>query len=375
MIRYTHGNLLEAGTEALVNTVNTVGVSGKGIALMFKESYPANFKAYQAASKSGCLSPGGLFITERHDMLGPHFIVNFATKNHWRHPSRLEWIRLGLASLRDEIRRLGIRSIAIPPLGAGNGGLDWSDVRSLIAESLADVDCEVLVYEPTPTYQSLVKRDGVEKLTPARALMAEMIRRYEVLGFDCSILEAQKLAWFLSGAVRRLGLPDLIAGDFVANRYGPYSDRVRHLLNSLDGSYLTCERRVADARPFDAIRFRHDRSDRIGAYLTSSEASPYRAAADAVSETIDGFQSPHALELLATVDWLNRQADVALRTDDMITAIAAWPGPEGAAERKARIFTRLHVEAAVEHLRRGGAEAAQAREPAFGSRSDSSLDD
>ncbi|MGH7155343.1 MAG: type II toxin-antitoxin system antitoxin DNA ADP-ribosyl glycohydrolase DarG, partial [Acetobacteraceae bacterium] len=237
------------------------------------------------------------------------------------------------------------------PLGAGNGGLDWDDVKPLIAASLAGLDCEITVYEPTHAYQNVVKRHGVEKLTPARALMAEMIRRYEVLGFDCSILEAQKLAWFLSGAIQRSNLENPIAGDFAPDRYGPYSDRIRHLLDSLDGSYLTCERRVVDARPFDPIRFRHDRRDEISAYLTSPEASPYRPALDSATDVIDGFQSPHGLELLATVDWLNRRSDVPLEADPMMTAMASWPGPAGAAERKARIFTPHHVEVAVEHPR------------------------
>jgi O-acetyl-ADP-ribose deacetylase (regulator of RNase III) len=350
MIRFVQGNLLAADAEALVNTVNTVGISGKGIALMFKESYPENFRAYEDASKAGEIAPGGLFITERHDMLGPRFIINFATKKHWRNPSRLEWIEEGLAALRREIEARAIRSIAIPPLGAGNGGLDWGDVKPLITAALSDLDCDVIVYEPTGAYQNVVKRHGVEKLTPARALMAEMIRRYEVLGFDCSILEAQKLAWFLAVSIQRLNLVNPIADDFAANRYGPYSDRIRHLLDSLDGSYLTCERRVADARPFDPIRFRHDRQDRISAYLTSPEASLYRPALDRASEVIDGFQSPHGLELLATADWLHRKSGVALATDAMIAAIANWPGPEGAAERKARIFSRRHVEVAVAHL-------------------------
>ncbi len=350
MLRYTQGNLLEADAEALVNTVNTVGISGKGIALMFKERYPDNFRAYAAACKVGQLAPGGLLVTERHDMLGPRFIINFATKKHWRHPSRLEWIRQGLVALREEIAARGIRSIAIPPLGAGNGGLDWDDVKPLIADALTGADCEVIIHEPTPIYRNVVKRHGVEKLTPARALMAEMVRRYEVLGFDCSMLEAQKLAWFLTGAIARCGLPDPIAAEFVPDRYGPYSDRVRHLLDSLDGSYLTCERRVADARPFDPIRFRHDRQDRIGAYLTSPEADLYRHALDRATEIVDGFQSPHGLELLATVDWLNRKAGVPLDVNGMMAAIASWPGPPGAAERKARIFTRRHVDVAVGHM-------------------------
>jgi O-acetyl-ADP-ribose deacetylase (regulator of RNase III) len=351
MIRYTQGNLLTADVEAVVNTVNTVGVSGKGIALMFKEAYPENFRAYEAASKAGKIDAGGLFITERHDMLGPRYIINFATKKHWRQPSRLEWIASGLSLLKKEIADRAIRSIAVPPLGAGNGGLDWSAVKPLISATLDDLDCEVIVYEPTHAYQNVVKRNGVEKLTPARALIAEMIRRYEVQGFDCSMLEAQKLAWFLRGAFRRLALPNPLADDFVAQRYGPYSDSLRHLLDSLDGSYLTCERRVADARPFDPIRFRHDRRDRIAAYLTTPEARSFRPALESASEVIDGFESPHGLELLATIDWLNQEGDVELETDAMIAAIAAWPGPAGAAERKSKTFTRHHIQAAVGHLR------------------------
>lgn len=352
MIDYRQGNLLDTEAEALVNTVNTVGVSGKGIALMFKEAFPDNFRAYEAASKAGAIEPGGLFITERHDMLGPRWIINFATKKHWRHPSRLEWIERGLATLRHEIAARGIRSIAIPPLGAGNGGLDWTDVKPLIADALAGLDCEVIVFEPTTTYQNVVKRHGVEKLTPARALMAEMIRRYEVLGFDCSILEAQKLAWFLAGAMRRIGLANPITDDFAANRYGPYSDRVRHLLDSLDGSYLTCERRVADADPFDPIRFRHERRDDVAMYMTTPDASPYRPALDHASAVIEGFQSPHGLELLATIDWLRREAATEMAAAPMQAAIAAWPGPDGAAARKARIFTSEQVGIAIEHLLR-----------------------
>ena len=129
MIRYTQGNLINSQADALVNTVNTVGVSGKGVALMFKEAFPANFRAYAAECKAGRMAPGGLFVTERAGMLAPQFIVNFATKDHWRSPSRLEWIESGLATLRREIVSRAIRSIAIPPLGAGNGGLDWEDVK------------------------------------------------------------------------------------------------------------------------------------------------------------------------------------------------------------------------------------------------------
>jgi O-acetyl-ADP-ribose deacetylase (regulator of RNase III) len=150
VIRYTTGNLLESGAEALVNAVNTVGVSGKRIALTFRQAYPDNFRAYEAAAKAGRVAVGEMFMTERLDRVRPRFIVNFPTKQHWRHPSRLEWIDDGLAALRREIAARGIRSIAIPPLGAGNGGLDWADVRPLIERALANVDADIMVFEPLP---------------------------------------------------------------------------------------------------------------------------------------------------------------------------------------------------------------------------------
>jgi hypothetical protein len=178
-----------------------------------------------------------------------------------------------------------------------------------------------------------------------------MIRRYEILGFECSILEAQKLAWFLSGAMWHAGGPGPLADDFVANRYGPYSDKIRHLLDSLDGSYLTCEKRVADARPLDPIRFRYDRQDRIAVYLTTPEARAYRPALEAATAIIDGFQSPYGLELLATIDWLHREVRTPMEVAPMMAAIARWPGPQGSAERKAQVFSERHVGIAIEHLR------------------------
>lgn len=351
MIRFTQGNLLESGAEALVNTVNTVGISGKGIALMFKDAFPQNFRAYQAACKAGQLAPGGLFITERQDMLGPRLIINFATKQHWRHPSQLAWVAAGLKTLRYEIEARGIKSVAIPPLGAGNGGLSWTNVKPLIKDALAGLDCDILVYEPAAAYQNVVKRHGVEKLTPARALMVEMIRRYAILGFECSVLEAQKLAWFLCRATGVLGLNNPIGDDFVAHRYGPYSDAVRHLMDSLDGSYIACDTRIADANPFDTLRLNEARRDHVSAYLTAPEAGIFRPALEWASAMIDGFQSPYGMELLSTIDWLNAREAVPLELPAMMAAIPKWPGPEGAGARKTKIFPERDVGIAIGHLK------------------------
>ena len=209
MIRYTQGNLLEAPAEALINTVNTVGVMGKGIALMFREAFPDNTSAYEAACKTGQLRVGRMFVSQTHDLLGHKWIINFPTKQHWRHPSKLEWVRDGLKDLVRVIRENHIQSVAVPPLGCGNGGLEWSQVRGEIESALSELqDVEILIYEPTNSYQNAPKRSGVKELTPARALIAELVRRYAVLGIECTNLEVQKLVWFLHRVISQLGLPD-----------------------------------------------------------------------------------------------------------------------------------------------------------------------
>ena len=197
MITFTKGNLLEANVDALVNTVNTVGVMGRGVALMFKEAFPENFEAYAAACKNKEMQLGRMFVTEQLDLLGPKWIINFPTKGHWRYPSKLEWIEDGLKDLKRVIDEKNIRSIVIPPLGSGNGTLNWNEVRELIEGVLSDlIDTEVIVYEPTGKYQNVVKRKGVQQLTPPRALIAKLVRQYWMLGIECSILEIQKLAYF-----------------------------------------------------------------------------------------------------------------------------------------------------------------------------------
>jgi O-acetyl-ADP-ribose deacetylase (regulator of RNase III) len=350
MIRYTTGNLLETDADALVNTVNTVGVMGKGIALMFKEAFPENFKDYEAACKRGEVEVGKMFVTHRSDMYGPKWIINFPTKKHWRNPSQLQWIAEGLNDLRALIEREGIKSIALPPLGAGNGGLEWAVVKPIIEAALSGLDgVEIVVFEPTAKYQNVAKRAGVEKLTPSRALVAEIVRRYWVLGIECTLLEVQKLAWFIETSVKDLGLDDPLRLEFKAHRFGPYADKLRHVLDNLDGSYLHCHKRISDAGPLDVIWFEDSKREFLEAYFTSPDAKVYKPALEATARIIDGFESPLGMELLATVDWLRRNG-VEPKLDEMIKAIHAWPGGEGSAQRKAKIFDERLVSMALERL-------------------------
>jgi O-acetyl-ADP-ribose deacetylase (regulator of RNase III) len=350
MLKFTQGNLLEARAEALVNTVNTVGVMGKGIALMFKERFPENFRHYAAACKAGEVRTGKMFVTEASELDGPRWIINFPTKQHWRADSRIEWIVEGLRDLRRVIEENQIKSVAIPPLGSGNGGLAWPDVRKEIEKALGTLAADIVVYEPTQKYQNVAKRAGVEKLTPARALIAELVRRYWVMGTECSLLEIQKLAWFLERTVEQL-LPDdnPLRLQFVAHKYGPYANRLDHLLESLDGSYLHCEKRISDASPSDVIWFDDDRRDYVQAYLRS-EAKDYVPALEATAALIDGFESPYGMELLATVDWLMTREGVEPSVAALRAGLRQWRGGAGAAARKDRLFDDRVLGIALERL-------------------------
>ncbi len=350
MITFTQGNLLESRAEALVNTVNTVGVMGKGIALMFKERFDENFRRYAAACKAEEVQTGKMFVTPVHELDGPRWIVNFPTKQHWRAPSRMEWVVDGLQDLRRFLIKQQVKSIAIPPLGAGNGGLEWAEVREQIERALGDLDIDILVFEPTKQYQNVAKRAGVEKLTPARALIAELVRRYWVLGMECSLLEIQKLAWFLERAIECYNPDDNPLNlQFTPHKYGPYANRLDHLLNNLDGSYLHSEKRISDADPLDVIWFDDERKAVVQTYL-KSEAKAYTQALESTAALIDGFESPFGMELLATVDWLLAREGVAPTVPALREGLRHWGGGPDAAARKDRLFDDRALGIALERL-------------------------
>lgn len=143
------GNIFAAGTEGVVNPVNCVGTMGKGLALHFKRAYPENFKAYKAACDEKEVVPGKMFVFERDIFFTPECIINFPTKRHWRDDSRIEDIESGLEDLIKVVRSQSLRSIAIPPLGCGLGGLHWADVRPLIVKAFeACPGVEVWLFEP-----------------------------------------------------------------------------------------------------------------------------------------------------------------------------------------------------------------------------------
>lgn len=351
MVEFVKGNLLEAKVDALVNTVNEVGVMGKGVALQFREAFPQSSREYMEAARRKQIRVGHVLATRNESLSGPQWIIHFPTKKHWRQPSRLEWVRDGLRDLVRIVKENGISSIALPPLGCGNGGLNWQSVRHEIEASFQGVDdVQVIVYEPSDAYQTAPKVRGVEKLTPARALVAELVRRYSILGLVCTNLEAHKLAWFLQRSIAACGVKNPLHLRFAADKYGPYADQLRHLLDTLDGSYLHCAKRLSDAGPLEPIYFDDARRAELARYLDGDEVQPYRPALEATSRVIDGFESPLGMELLATVDWLMHEMDCEPSVEAVRSALGAWPGGAEAGERKSRLFDDRMLEMALDRL-------------------------
>ncbi|WP_244406181.1 type II toxin-antitoxin system antitoxin DNA ADP-ribosyl glycohydrolase DarG [Methylocella silvestris] len=217
MIEFITGDILRADVEALVNTVNCVGIMGRGIALQFKNDFPENFKAYEAACKREEVQPGEMFVFETRTMTNPKFIINFPTKRHWRGKSRMEDIDSGLKALVEEIRVRGIRSIAIPPLGSGLGGLNWADVRPRIVEALRSLnDLKVMVFEPNSAPVA-TKSCDVPNMTAGRAALVVLMHRYlgGLMDPFVTLIEVQKLMYFMQEAGEPLRL------NYIKHHYGP----------------------------------------------------------------------------------------------------------------------------------------------------------
>ena len=316
MIKYKTGDILAEDAEALVNTVNCVGVMGRGIALQFKRAFPENFKAYAARCKHGEMQPGQVFVFETGQLTHPHYIINFPTKRHWRGKSRLEDIDSGLASLATEIRARGIRSIAIPPLGSGLGGLDWSEVRRRVQAALEKFDdVKIVVFEPGrgPVDKGVNRSREVPKMTAGRAALIGLMDNYLRVLLDpfITLLEVHKLMYFMQIAGEPLRLR------FAKGPYGPYADNLRHVLHAIEGHFVSGYADGGDA-PHKELELVPGALEDARTFLETAPQT--HARFERVSALVEGFESAFGLELLATVHWVVREerastfAEVAERT-------------------------------------------------------------
>jgi O-acetyl-ADP-ribose deacetylase (regulator of RNase III)/uncharacterized protein YwgA len=334
MIRYTQGDILNADVEALINTVNTVGVMGKGIALAFKKAFPNNYKIYKKACDNKEFDIGNLLITQT-GQLTPKLIINFPTKQHWRGRSQIKFIEIGMKKLTEEIKKNQIKSIAIPPLGCGNGGLSWKIVKPLILKELEGItdEVDILIYEPGFNNQIIPSKKNIE-LTPARAMLLCALKNYQVLGYSTNLLVAQKVAYFL----QRLGEP--LNLEYEKGYYGPYSSRLQHLLKYLNGYYLKFNHE--ETKPGTLISLNN--FDRVINYIPNNLNSEQKARLAKLQELIEGFESPYGLELLATVDFLSKRESIE-DSDKIILEIGKWT------RRKKNLMKPFHIKVAHQRLK------------------------
>ncbi|MCX6152585.1 MAG: macro domain-containing protein [Candidatus Kapabacteria bacterium] len=336
MIKYTTGNIIRCETEAIVNTVNTQGVMGKGIALAFKEAFPLNFKQYEIACKEGTIDIGKLFLTETGELY-PKYIINFPTKKHWRFPSKYEYIESGLNDLIRIIKEKGIKSISIPPLGAGNGRLDWIKVKIMIQKYLQSLseEIEIVVFEPIATFDKpdkIVKEVG---LTDARAIFIYILWNYQILGDQINLLVAQKIAYFMQKFGENLNL------DFEKGIYGPYSNRLNHLLKHINGTYIEFDER--NNSPATDITINQKKFEEVIDYYQNRISIDKKNRVEKVLCFIDGFESAYGLELLATIDFIIEKT--GKNTPEGIQEeICNWT------KRKKELMKPTHIKVALSRL-------------------------
>ena len=319
MIEYKNGDIFAEDVEAIVNSVNCVGVMGRGIALQFKNTFPANFKAYAEACKRHEVRPGRMFVFESDHLTNPRYIINFPTKRHWRGKSRIEDIESGLEALASEIRERNIRSIAIPPLGTNLGGLRWTDVYPRIEAALQHIDnLKVTVFLPgsAPADGRPNRSTDIPKMTPAPATLASLMHRYlnGVLDPFVTLLELHKLMYFMQLAGEPLRL------DFQKGPYGPYAERLRHVLRPIEGHLVSGYKDGGDA-PGKQLELIPGAIEDANSFLSQHPETMRRL--DRVSELVEGFESSFGLELLATVHWVSAEYPSAAE-DEIVHHIYGW---------------------------------------------------
>ena len=329
------GDLLKEKVDALVNTVNCVGIMGKGIALQFKMAYPENFKAYKKACDHGEVIIGKMFITETQGLFQPKYVINFPTKKHWREKSNIDYIEQGLDDLVKQIERLNIKSIALPPLGCGYGGLNWETVKRSITsklEHLENVEIKLFAPSKSPLPEKLQINTEKPNMTPGRAALLGLIKNYKQIGYQVTMLEVQKLMYFLQIAGEPLRLK------FTKYKYGPFSNQIHHVLQRMEGHFI---KGYGDRSGQIQISLLPEGGEEAEKFLSKNYETQRRF--QKVLDLIEGFETPYGLELLATVHWTIDQEKIST-FDEIVKSIQNWN------PRKKTLFGRKHIEVAKDRL-------------------------
>lgn len=332
------GNMFSESAEALVNTVNCVGVMGRGVALQFKKRFPENFKAYEKACARKEVVPGKMFVFET-GALFPRIIINFPTKRHWRQGSRMEDIDTGLADLVRVLREYRVSSVAVPPLGCGLGGLDWNVVRPKIEAALDSIPgLSSVLFEPSATPAAVVAGKA-PNMTPGRAALIALVRRYlsGLLSPFITLLEIQKLLYFLQESGEPLRL------NYTKQTYGPYAENLRHVLRAIEGHWLSGYADGGDA-PAKELTLLPGAAELANKFLANQPDTQERI--ERVARLVDGYEDSFGMELLATVHWVAAK-EGARTPEETVALVHGWN------ERK-RQFSERQIEKARTRLSEQG---------------------
>jgi O-acetyl-ADP-ribose deacetylase (regulator of RNase III) len=343
MIEFGDGNLLLSDTEALVNTVNTVGVMGKGVALQFKQAFPENYKAYRRACDGGEVRLGRMHVWDS-GTLGPRrYIINFPTKGHWRTASRIEDIDAGLDDLVRVVRELDIQSIAVPALGCGNGGLDWQDVLPRIEAALSALSVRAVVFPPkgAPVASSMLVATPRPGMSFGRAALlaavggyarAALHEQFELVKPGASLLEIQKLMYLVQEAGQPLKLT------FAKAKYGPYAENLNHVLQTLEGHYIRgYGDRSRSVLALDPVEVLPGAEEEALGWLEANRPDVKRTV-ERVLALVSGWENAYGMELLGTVHFAAcHDESVMSDVDRAVDYIRSWN------QRKASTFPHKHV--------------------------------
>lgn len=335
MIEYKNGDILREDVEAIVNTVNCVGIMGRGLALQFKNKFPQNFKEYQLACTNKEVQLGKMFVHQTGQLINPKYIINFPTKGHWKQNSKIEDISNGLDDLITIIEKYSIKSIAIPPLGSGLGGLDWNQVKKLIEEKLKNINCTVILFEPLEQKIEKSITKEIPKMTAGRAALIGLMDRYLKGLMDpfISLIEVHKLMYFMQESGEELRLK------YKKAQFGPYADNLRHVLNTIEGHFISGYEDGGDA-PTKQLKLIPKAVEDAKNYLTNKKNTNENFVK--VAKLVDGFETPFGLELLSTVHWVVKNEN-ASNLEEVISKIYNWN------ERK-KHFSRKQIQIALDTL-------------------------
>ena len=339
MITFEKNNILETHAEVLVNSVNLLGVMGKGVALAFREAFPINYELYKKACNTKQIDVGRIFVTETGELF-PKYIINFPTKKDWRHPSKYEYIEKGLQSLVKWLNGNNVKSIAIPPLGSGNGKLDWSVVKNMILKYLQPFENQlnIIIIEPSSQFDTqIIQVQANPHLTPARAMLLYLMEKYTVLGYEITLLVVQKLAYFL----QLFGEPLKLR--YEKGHYGPYASNLLPVLSVLNHHYIDYKN-GGTTKPSTVIQLSTEKISEINSYIEKNLNEDQIQRLEKIIELVRDFETPFSMELLGTVDYILRQNNRLMSPEEIKSDLKNWT------QRKEILFKLPYIEVAIKRL-------------------------